>query len=84
MLESIESVESLVNSSIDYIISNGLILKSTQSNTNSSLNHCPFTLFPTDFLKENFQLALEIHPLLNILYNEISKDYDFLSEVIQE
>lgn len=43
-----------------------------------TLQHLPFTLLPTPFMKSKFELALELQPHINLLWHKCAKDTDFL------
>lgn len=76
---------SLVESLTDYALSHGITVRpQTQSEGNHLASHVPVTLFPTPLPRKNWEHALKIQRLYNLLYARVSNDPDWLGRVLSE
>ncbi|CAG8502243.1 4050_t:CDS:2 [Dentiscutata heterogama] len=73
----------LKEQAIDWALSHGLVIR-TNSNSTSTTVHAPISLFPSPFPKKEFEFALELQPIFNLLFHKLSKDHEFIEKVIGE
>ncbi|CAG8688162.1 24243_t:CDS:10 [Cetraspora pellucida] len=77
------SLEFLKEQAIDWALSHGLIIRSN-SNFSSTVVHAPISLFPSPFPKKEFELALELQPIFNLLFHKLSRDHELIEKVVGE
>ncbi|RHZ79839.1 hypothetical protein Glove_140g141 [Diversispora epigaea] len=85
------NLQILLELAIDWSLAHGLVFRppSTTSNNNidnnnNSVIHAPISLFPSPFPRREFELALELQPIFNRLFFELSQNHDFIKDVIEE
>ena len=74
-----------VTTLIDFALSHGLTVRpQTYSEGNHLASHIPVTLFPTPFPHKNWEHAVRIQKLYNLLYARVADDVEWLGGVISE
>ncbi|RIB03504.1 glutathione synthase [Gigaspora rosea] len=73
----------LKEQAIDWALSHGLVIR-TNSNLSSTTVHAPISLFPSPFPKKEFEFALGLQPIFNLLFHKLSRDHEFIEKVIGE
>ena len=48
-----------------------------------ALHFAPFLLFPSPFPEKEFNLGVELQPVLNELMHKVAHDHDFLEETLK-
>ena len=49
-----------------------------------ALHFAPFLLLPSPFPKKEFELGMNLQPVLNVLMHKVAHDYEFLKETLKE
>ncbi|CAG8588857.1 10085_t:CDS:2 [Ambispora leptoticha] len=81
------NLKQLKELSIDWALSHGAIIRPPADialANNSSVIHAPLALFPSPFPKKAFEHGLLLQPLFNLLFHRLSKDEDFIKEIMNE
>ena len=73
-----DEVKFLESEGRDYCLSHGMVYKDSKG----SLQHIPFTLFPSPFSKELFTAAREVQKDFNLLVHKVSQDYEFTKKAL--
>ena len=75
----------LVTSLTDYALSHGLTVRPAIVSEGTYLaSHAPVTLFPSPYPRKNWEHALEVQRIYNLLYARVSNDTEWLGGVINE
>uniref|UniRef100_A0A914H5E9 Glutathione synthetase n=1 Tax=Globodera rostochiensis TaxID=31243 RepID=A0A914H5E9_GLORO len=78
------NIQAIVDDAIDYAHKISLITLPTNHRERSDLAVItPFSLFPTPFPRDLFELAQKVQKAYNLLYFRISNDFDFLVETFE-
>lgn len=73
--------EEILKDALDFAYSSGLLIK---RKSDSTATHAPFSLFPSNFPKQLFNLAIELQPLMNKLVHEMSINREFVGSVVEQ
>lgn len=78
-----QELETLCEHAVDYALTNGTIMR-TKPVTAFTAQHAPFSLFPTPYPRRNYEQALELQPLFNMLKHKVSQDTAFIESTFSE
>ncbi|CAG8630882.1 6228_t:CDS:10, partial [Paraglomus occultum] len=82
-----ENYQTLKERAIDWALANGLIIRPTAEVAlpqNVSAIHAPVALFPSLIPREAFEQAVNLQPIFNKLYHNMSLDDAFINSIIRE
>ncbi|CAG8607355.1 9089_t:CDS:2 [Funneliformis mosseae] len=82
-----DNLQSLQELAIDWSLSHGLVIRPPTNlalSNNSSVMHAPISLFPSPFPKKTFYQAIELQPVFNLLFHKLSRNHEFITQVIEE
>ena len=72
-------VDFLVSEARDYCVTHGMVYKNRNANT---IEHTPFTLFPSMIPKKLFTAAKDVQMDFNLLVHKVSQDYEFTKKAL--
>ena len=67
----------------DSAIQSGLLLRSSSDERDDSCVQVSLTVLPSLFPTELFHLACEVQPDVNIMVDRVSRDHNFIAQVLR-
>lgn len=77
-----EELKTLVSDSVDYALSNGIIM-TTREIFNGASVLSPFCLLPTEFSTSWFNYVKDMQPAINLLIHKVAHDEVFLKKTLE-
>ncbi|KAH9244405.1 glutathione synthetase [Batrachochytrium salamandrivorans] len=78
---SAQELQELTSHAVDWATSHGLIMRAHDVSGPLTV-HIPFSLFPSPYPRDCFDLASRLQPLYNALVDSIARDAQFIEEVM--
>jgi len=78
-----QQLQDLVEKAKDYALMHGICMRRRDRFDRDALHFAPFVLFPTPFPRQEYEKAIKLQPILNILYHKIAHDYEFLKNCLE-
>ncbi|TPX63011.1 glutathione synthase [Powellomyces hirtus] len=82
-------LDELKTHAVDWALAHGLVVRAPTSSGASpaesavpAVTHAPVALFPSPFPRKLFEQALVLQPLFNELVDNVARDHEFLTEVM--
>jgi len=76
-------LQDLVEKGKDYALMHGICMRRKDMFDRDALHFAPFVLFPTPFPRKEYERAISLQPILNILYHKIAYDHEFLESCLK-
>jgi len=78
-----KELNELVEKAKDYLLMHGICMRQKSAFDRDALHFAPFLLFPSPFPEKEFNLGVELQPVLNELMHKVAHDHDFLEETLK-
>jgi len=78
-----KQLNDLVEKAKDFLLMHGICMRQKKAYDRDALHFAPFLLFPTTFPRKEFELGVELQPVLNELMHRVAHDHDFLAETLK-
>jgi len=78
-----KKLNDLVEKAKDYLLMHGICMRQKSAFDRDALHFAPFLLFPSPFPEKEFNLGVELQPVLNELMHKVAHDHTFLEETLK-